>query len=103
MVGTTVYLKTSGEAVFVLAKQTLPAYANSFPELGSDLFTVRRPITGQNGISHVTEFYYPQELETTEEILDRRMAEQKSFEARLEAARKEANLDDIEATPTLTN
>lgn len=69
------FLKTTGEAVFVLAIND-PA-----PKLGDkDLdVAVRRPISGQNGIRHEVEKFHLAELESFEDQKARFMTEREEM------------------------
>lgn len=63
------FLKTSGEAVFVLAKET--------PEGPTSLVKVRRPVAGQDGINHIVETFSEVELESLDEQRERFISERK--------------------------
>lgn len=60
MIGTIAALKVTGERVFVLANV-------------DEGFNVRRPVIGPNGISHVIEYFTPDELESTEASIRREL------------------------------
>jgi hypothetical protein len=62
--GEVAFLKTTGEAVFVLGYATDLTYVD-----------VRRPIAGQNGITHVCERFRVEELESLEDQQTRFMSE----------------------------
>lgn len=69
------FLKTTGEAVTVLA------FNDTSPKIGDKplLVTVRRPVAGQNGITHVVESFYLPELETLEEQRAKFIAERQQM------------------------
>ena len=89
-VGKTAYIRTSREEVFVLGVKNLEGNENPFPQAGTTIFAVRRPTAGQNGVIHMTEFYYPGELITREGMDAEREAEQAAYMKKIEAARSEA-------------
>jgi hypothetical protein len=65
--GDIAFVKTTGECIFVL----------STTDDGSAL--VRRPVAGQDGITHVKDGFLLAELETVDEQRARFMAEQKNL------------------------
>lgn len=96
-VGKTAYMRTSNEGVYVLGTKELEPNANSFPQCGSTVAAVRRPVAGENGLYHVVEYYYLDELVTLEQLEAERDEQQRRFNERVNKARKEAGLDE----PTL--
>ena len=67
--GEVAFLKTTGEAVFILG-----FYADG-PGSDKDYVKVRRPIAGQDGIKHTIEQFQLNELESLEEQQARFVAE----------------------------
>lgn len=67
------FIKTTGEAVFVLNVAT-PEPKNC-PSLFDTVVTVRRPVMGQNGVRHLEDRFYLEELETLDEQRKRFIAE----------------------------
>jgi len=80
MIGTIVALKVTGERVFVLGEN--PTTVNGM------FYSVRRPVVGPNGITHIIESFSGEELESVEEsvrrelndILMKRKLEQEIYE-----------------------
>jgi hypothetical protein len=69
--GEVAFLKTTGEAVSVLA------FRDPSPKLGdkSLIATVRRPVAGQDGIQHIEDDFFIWELESIDEQRARFMSE----------------------------
>jgi len=67
--GEVVFVKTTGEAVFVLR----------FGPDDPDLVTVRRPVAGQDGIRHEKSQFFSEELESLEDQRKRFMAEREEI------------------------
>ena len=92
--GSTAFLKTTGEEVFVLGigdATSLPIGSTLTPKVA----TVRRPVMGENGMFHMVEQFYLEELELKEDQLVRKLEEQREFERMLDKARKESGVDEI--------
>ena len=68
--GEVAFLKTTGEAVYVLAVEPVN-------EPGAVLVEVRRPIAGQNGIAHATDCFFIGELESLDDQQARFMSERR--------------------------
>lgn len=70
--GEVAFVKTTGEAVFVLS------FKDPSPKLGDKDFlaVVRRPIAGQDGVRHEINEFFTGELETIDQQRDRMVAEQ---------------------------
>lgn len=71
--GEVAFLKTTGEAVFVLTINEVLGEGN----LGNTV-AVRRPIVGQNGIEHDENVFFIGELESLDDQQTRFMAERKA-------------------------
>ena len=69
------FLKTTGEAIFTLRFQ------DPSPKIGDKTLQVwvRRPKAGQNGIEHVEEIYFVDELESYDEQRKRFKAEREEL------------------------
>jgi hypothetical protein len=92
-IGQTAYLVTSGEAVFVLdvqPKTDAQKEVLGIPEaLSGTIATVRRPVMGQNGVTHLLETYYVEELETEDDRQGRELENRKKFNERIRALQAE--------------
>ena len=92
-------VRTTGEPVFVLSVRTLDGNAILLPgdtEVGGfkTQVKVRRPLSGRNGIMHVEEWFYAEELESEKTSAKRRY--QNALELQAELANAE-----IEQLPEL--
>jgi hypothetical protein len=79
--GTTAIIKSTQEPVMVLhvaPGKTLP----EAPDLEQTVVIVRRPVQGSDGVRHVVETFWIQELETQEEKHTRQLAEMEEMKMR---------------------
>lgn len=76
--GDVAFVKTTGEAVYVMD------FTDPSPKIGDkDLqVQVRRPVAGQDGIRHQTEYFQLGELETQDEQRKRFMADREEMLAK---------------------
>lgn len=80
-VATVAFLKTTEEPVFVLA---LGKKEDVNEGLSGDVATVRRPVVGEQGVSHKIEVFYTEELESLEDKRKRNIAEFSSMKAQID-------------------
>jgi hypothetical protein len=79
--GQVALIRTTEEPVFVLevvVGKTIP----DAPELEQVIARVRRPVQGEEGVRHLVETFYVQELETQEDKHTRQISEMEELKAR---------------------
>lgn len=91
--GQTAFIKTTGEEVFVLGVGSNPKSLPDGSTLSGNVATVRRPVAGENGCYHLMEMFMVEELENSEERMQRHLANQRQFTQRLEQAASESGID----------
>lgn len=76
LVGSTAFVRASGEEVFVLGR----AVRKVMDEVEGEGFYVRRPVGGRDGIRHQIDFFLAGELYTQEERLKQEYADRKAVQ-----------------------
>lgn len=94
-VGDVAFLKTTGEAVFVKAKV---AEIEGYDDLGMQ-YEVRRPLAGQMGITHATEYFYLAELESLDEQRARFVAERQEVMKKYGPSAQPTSIEDFGSIP----
>lgn len=64
--GQILFIKASGETVTVLGREVMDS---------ENVIVVRRPVQSDKGLVHVEESFFPEELETFDEKVERRVYE----------------------------
>ena len=80
-VGEVAFLKTTGEPVFVLdIIKDGEGYHPTAPKLGGQLAMVRYAMVAKDAINHTIKYFYVEELESFDEVQEKRLARQGNVE-----------------------